>query len=186
MPPSFPAVAGAMIALSVVATTSSAQAGRTVASDTIAVVDVTVLPMASSAVLAHQTLIAANGRVLEMGPVASVRVPASSRRIDGRGKFLLPGLADMHVHLTTVDELPMYIGYGVLTVRDLNGSPQTLDWRSATASGRLLGPRIFASGPMLAGGDIPWKNKVIPKSADEARAAVLAQKAAGLRSDQAL
>ena len=56
----------------------------------------------------------------------------------------------------------MFVGYGVLTVRDLNGSPMTLGWRQAIASGTLTGPRLFVSGPIIAGPEIPWKNKVTP------------------------
>ena len=85
----------------------------------------------------------------------------------------------MHVHLSTPDEFPMYVGNGVLTVRDLNGSPETLAWRDSVARGVMFGPRLFVSGPMIAGGDIPWRNKVMPTTAAEAESVVLAQKAAG-------
>lgn len=148
------------------------------AGDTLVIRDVSVLPMDRPGVLAHQTVVIAGSRILRMGP-AGTQVPQGARIIDGRGRFLLPGLADMHVHLSTSEEFPFYVGNGVLTVRDLNGSPGTLAWRDSIRAGTLLGPRLFVSGPMLAGTEIPWRNKVTPTTAAEAEAAVLAQKAAG-------
>jgi len=147
--------------------------------DTLVIADVSVLPMDRPAVLDHQTVVVANGRIIALGPANAVTVPRGARVIDGRGKFLLPGLADMHVHLTTAEEFPMYIGNGVLTVRDLNGSPETLAWRASTADGGVLGPRILASGPMIAGASIPWRNKAVPLTPAEADSIVRAQKAAG-------
>ncbi|MDQ6769590.1 MAG: amidohydrolase family protein [Gemmatimonadota bacterium] len=149
------------------------------AADTLAITDVSVLPMDGPGVLEHQTVVTADGRIVALGAAGKVRVPSGARSIDGRGKYLLPGLADMHVHLSTADEFPMYVGNGVLTLRDLNGSPRKLGWRKAIAAGTMVGPRLFVSGPMIAGSEIPWPNKVVPKTADEARALVLAQKAAG-------
>jgi imidazolonepropionase-like amidohydrolase len=149
------------------------------AADTIAFTDVNVLPMDRPIVLEHQTVIVADGRIVAMGPSKSVVAPRGARIVDGTGKFLMPALADMHVHLTTVEELPMYVGYGVLTVRDLNGSAETLAWRAATAKGTLIGPRIFVSAPMIAGGSIPWRNKVMPTTAAEADSLVRAFKIAG-------
>ena len=145
----------------------------------LAITDVTVLTMVpAQPPLPHQTVVIVDGRIARVGPVASTAVPADARRVDGRGKFLLPGLADMHVHLTTSEEFPMFVGNGVLTVRDLNGSPQTLAWRDSTARGLLVGPHLLVSGPMFAD-SVPWKNKVTPRSADEAVAAVKAQRTAG-------
>lgn len=147
--------------------------------DTIAIVNVSIVPMSIDAVWPDHSVLIAGGRIVAMGSVDRVAVPASATVIDGRGKYLVPGLADMHVHLSGADELPMYVGNGVLTVRDLNGSPETLEWRVATAAGRIRGPRILASGPMIAGPGIPWRNKVTPATAGEATAAVMAQAAAG-------
>lgn len=149
------------------------------ASDTLVIADVNVLPMNRSVVLDHQTVVIADGRIVALGPANSVATPSGARVIDGRGKYLMPGLADMHVHLTSADELPMYVGKGVLTVRDLNGSPETLEWRADVARGAIVGPRIFASGPMIAGPGTPWRNKVTPTTAAETESFIRAQKAAG-------
>jgi hypothetical protein len=147
--------------------------------DTLVIADVTVLPMTGPRAIEHQTVTIAGGRIVSMRTAGGARPSAGVRVIDGRGKFLLPGLVDMHVHLSTPDELPMYVGNGVLTVRDLNGSPETLAWRDAVAKGSIFGPRLFVSGPMISGADIPWRNKVTPTTAAAAESVVVAQKAAG-------
>jgi len=146
---------------------------------TLVISDVSVLTMVpGQALLTHQNVVIAGGVIQRIGPAASTPAPAGAQAIDGRGKFLMPGLADMHMHLSTSEEFPMFIGNGVLTVRDLNGSPETLAWRDSTARGLLTGPRLFVSGPMLAD-SVPWKNKVTPRNAAEAIAEVQRQKAAG-------
>jgi imidazolonepropionase-like amidohydrolase len=94
------------------------------ASDTLAITDVTVLPMDRLRVLEHQTVVIADGRIIALGPSKDVRTPAGARVIDGSGKYLMPGLADMHVHITTPDELPMYVGNGVLHQRRSRVAPR--------------------------------------------------------------
>ena len=145
----------------------------------LAIAGVNVLPMDRDTVLLNQTVLIKDGVISALAPSSTFKIPPGVKTIDGRGKYLLPGLADMHVHLSTADEFPMFVGNGVLTVRDLNGSPETLEWKRAVAEGRMEGPRLYVSGPMIAGPSIPWRNKIVANSADEARAAVLAQKAAG-------
>lgn len=149
------------------------------AQDTLVFADVSVLPMDRQAVLPHQTVTIAGERIVAVAPAATARIPRAARVVDGRGKFLLPGLADMHVHLSGAEELPLYVGNGVLTVRDLNGSPATLALRNRTADGSLLGPRLLVSGPMITVAAIPWRNKATPATAAEADSTVRAQKGAG-------
>jgi hypothetical protein len=108
---------------------------------------------------ADQTVIVAGNRIASIGPSAKVRVPPGARIIDGRGKFLIPGLWDMHVHTTIVGGrgvLELYVLNGVTGVRDMAGDWDTLRlWRSEIADRTLIGPRIVASGPYIEGGDIP-------------------------------
>jgi amidohydrolase family protein len=163
----------AALLLASVAASSGAQR------DTLVITDVTVLPMLGPRTIDHQTVTIAAGRIVAVRSTGESPVPAGALVIDGRSKYLLPGLVDMHVHLSTPEEFPMFVGNGVLTVRDLNGSPETLTWRDAVADGRMFGPRLFVSGPIIAGADIPWRNKVTPTTAAAAEAVVLAQHAAG-------
>src|SRR5690242_10734712 len=124
----------------------------------IAFTHVSVVDGRDSAARADQTVVVAGNRIAAAGPSSRVRVPAGARAIDGRGKFLIPGLWDMHVHTTIVggrSTLELYVLSGVTGVRDMAGDWDTLRvWRKAIANGTLIGPRIVASGPYLEGGDV--------------------------------
>ena len=104
-----------------------------------------------------------------------MRIPRGARVINGRGKFLIPGLWDMHVHTAIVggqDLLELYVRNGVTGVRDMAGDWATLvAWRREIAAGRLVGPRIVASGPYLEGGDVPIPH-ILTRTPDEGRAGV--------------
>ena len=132
--------------------------------EAIAFVDVTVLPMDTERRLEHQTVIVAGERITEMGPTATVRIPAGATRIDGRCKFVMPGFAEMHAHLpnpTTAAPgivervLFLYVANGVTTARGMLGNPAHLALRDSIARGRLLGPRLFVAGPALGGSTVP-------------------------------
>jgi imidazolonepropionase-like amidohydrolase len=145
----------------------------------VAFVDVTVIPMDRERRLPGQTVLVRDDRIVEIGPAARVRVPARSVRVDGKGKFLIPGLAEMHAHIpggqasdTVVERtLFMYVAGGITTVRGMLGHPRHLELRDRAARGDLLSPTIYTSGPSLNGNSIP-------DPASAARA-VLEQKAAG-------
>ena len=122
---------------------------------TLAFVDVTVVPMDRAATLAHQTVLVGEGRIAAVGPVDGVPIPPTARRIDGRGRFLIPGLTDTHVHLISSTELPLYLANGVTTVFNLDGRPAHLRWRARVARGELPGPTIFTSGPIFASAHTP-------------------------------
>jgi imidazolonepropionase-like amidohydrolase len=153
------------------------------ASDTIAIVNTTVLPLtANGLVLANHTVVIAADRIAIVGPSASTNIPKGTRRIDGRGKFVIPGLADMHVHLEYFDEpgiLGLFIANGVTTVRNMDGRPYLLDWRRRIAAGELEGPRIYTAGPLLDGSPPVRPDNTVVASASAARDAVAAQAAAG-------
>jgi imidazolonepropionase-like amidohydrolase len=83
-------------------------------------------------------------------------IPPGTRIVDGRGKFLVPGFWDMHVHLLHADSgaLDLFLANGVTGVREMGGDVQrTAAWRAAIESGRLVGPRLFFAGPILEEGD---------------------------------
>ena len=145
----------------------------------VAFTNVNVVPMDADRVLADQTVVVRDGRIAEVGPAASVRVPAGARRVDGRGKYLMPGLAEMHAHIpganapaqTIRDIMFLYVANGVTTIRGMLGAPNQLALRDSTARGLVLGPTIFVGAPSLNGNS----------AADPAEAArlVRAHKAAG-------
>jgi hypothetical protein len=109
--------------------------------------------------------------------------PGGARVVDGRDKFLIPGLWDMHAHIEGNERawLPLYVANGVTGIRDMGADLDfILEIREATASGRTLGPRIIAAGPILddAPGDWPFRMRV--RNADEARATVQLLKRRGV------
>ena len=147
---------------------------------TIAFVGVNVVPMDRERVLSNQTVVVANGRIAAMGPAASVQVPAGAVRVDGSGKYLMPGLAEMHGHVPAQagqfqeDVLFLYVAAGATTVRGMQGHPNHLPMRERVRSGELIGPRLYLSSPPFAGiGQNALTNP------DTARARVRAAQAAG-------
>lgn len=139
----------------------------------LAITHVTIVDGGSLAPRRDQTVILRGDRIIAAGP--DVAVPTGARVIDGRGRFLVPGFWDMHVH-TTVQEgrelLALYVANGVTGVRDLAGDwPAISSWRASIAAGELVGPRIVASGPYLEGGAMPIPH-LLARDTAEARAAV--------------
>ena len=127
-----------------------------------AFIDVTVIPMDTERALPNQTVIVRNGRILEIGSAARIKIPRQALRIDGRGKYLMPGLVDMHTHITddAVDgtllaceggELLLEVANGVTTVRNMKGQPKHLQWRKQVAAGEISGPTIYTCGPAVLG-----------------------------------
>lgn len=123
---------------------------------------------------ADRTVVVRGNRIVAEGPSASITVPVGARIIDGRGKYLIPGLWDMHVHLAMPggrDVLPLYIANGVTSVRDMAGDWATLvAWRRDIAAGSVIGPRVVTSGPYLEGGDQPIPHLLVRTPADAAPA----------------
>lgn len=114
-----------------------------------AFVNVNVVPMDSERILERQTVIVRDGRIVAMGATDNLDVPEDAVRIDGGGSYLMPGLVDMHVHLYTPQEFPLYLANGVTTVYNLWGRPAHLIWRDRTKRGEMLGPNIYTCGPII-------------------------------------
>jgi len=119
-----------------------------------ALVNVNLIPMTGEKILPHQTVLTDQGRIVGLGPAEGAKVPEGARVIEGQGGFLMPGLADMHVHLRDdwpVPQLNLYLAHGVTTVRDLDGRPDMLRWREEIRAGKRAGPHIYASCPTIRG-----------------------------------
>ena len=128
-------------------------------------VGVAVIDVAAGRAIRDRTVVIRGTRVVAMGPRETIAVPRGARVLDGKGKFLIPGLWDMHGHIyphekgAPTDErawqLPLYIATGVTGVRDmwtnLEDFTQMRTWNAAAAAGRLVTPRIVSTGPMLDG-----------------------------------
>jgi len=138
--------------------------------DAVAFVDVTVIPMDSERVLTGHTVLVEDGRISAVGPSGDIDIPEGAERLDATGRFLMPGLAEMHGHIPgsdyrsyAEDILFLYVSNGVTTVRGMAGDPLHLELREQTASGELLGPTIYAAGPALSG-----NNAATPDAAERA------------------
>jgi len=125
--------------------------------DTTAFVNVNVISMATEVILTGQTVLVAQGKIVEIGPVDSTPVPEDALIIDGTDRFLMPGLAEMHAHVTStrpadIDRLfTLFVANGITTIRGMLGRRSHLDLRAQLASGAVFGPRFVTSGPSLNG-----------------------------------
>src|SRR5512145_395983 len=121
----------------------------------IAFVNVSVVPMDREVVLRDHTVVITGDTIAAIGPSASVKPPAGATVVDGSGKFLMPGLAEMHGHLTGANDalneriLLLSVARGITTVRGMLGHPSHLVLRERVRKGELLGPTIYTSGPSL-------------------------------------
>jgi imidazolonepropionase-like amidohydrolase len=148
----------------------------------LAIVGVTVIPMTDAAALPDRTVIVRDGRIAAIGPRRRLRVPAGAQQIDGRGRYLMPGLADMHVHLEYIEDpdvLKLFVASGVTTVRSMDGRPYVLEWRERVRRGELIGPRIVTAGPIIDGSPPARDDNLAVADAAAAQGAVASQAAAG-------
>lgn len=162
-------------ALAILALAPGAARGQLTAPDTLAITDVTVIDGRDSTPRKNHTVVIAGNRIVSVLPAATARVPVGASVVDGAGKYLIPGLWDMHVHTDVPagrEVLSLYVANGVTGVRDMAGRWDTLrTWQREIAAGRLVGPRIVASGPYLEGGDVPVPH-LLARSPGEGTAAV--------------
>jgi imidazolonepropionase-like amidohydrolase len=144
-----------------------------------AFVDVSIVPLDRNIILSHQTLIVRDGTISVIAPAPTVDIPKDALVVDGSGKFLMPGLVDMHVHIASEDEFLLFLANGVTAVRDMFGHSACLEWRDAIEKGNMLGPTIFVSSPIIDGNP-PWiEGSIVVETAEEAEQVVKEQKAAG-------
>jgi imidazolonepropionase-like amidohydrolase len=139
---------------------------------------VTVIPMDKETTLPNQIVVVRNGRIAAIGDARKTKYNKDALVIDARGKYLMPGLAEMHAHVPPVNNIePMkdlcllFAVNGITTIRGMLGHPKHLELRSKIQSGEILGPRFYTSGPSLNGNSV--------KSPQQAADSVRSQKNAG-------
>jgi imidazolonepropionase-like amidohydrolase len=132
----------------------------------LAIVNVSVVDVEAGTLVPAQTVLIENGHIVALGPAREIAVPQASTVIDGRDRFLMPGLWDMHAHVYAVSpllDLPLYIAYGVTNVRDMQGCPLPDDpfiacaqdkqrWTDEAVAAQRVGPRIVSSTSFMANG----------------------------------
>jgi imidazolonepropionase-like amidohydrolase len=142
----------------------------------LAITHVTVIDATGSPAQPDMTVVIEGDRIAVVGKSAEVSLPNGAQVVDATGKFLIPGLVDMHVH-TSWDEhfvRPLMLANGVTGVREMYAYdfPAIQRRRSDVLEGKLVGPRILAAGPIVDGPDGPWPGAITVHNAAEARAAV--------------
>jgi imidazolonepropionase-like amidohydrolase len=151
------------------------------APETMAISGVTVIDTINGRAIPNSTVTIRDGVITSV--TAGGASPTGARRVDGRGKFLMPGLWDMHAHhqMTGESSLPLSVATGVTGTRDMGADLDfILRLRQRVASGQMLGPRIIAAGPILDDRPPDWPYRITVRTADEARNAVRMLKERGV------
>jgi len=118
------------------------------------------------------TVVITGDRISAIGDTANISVPADARVVDATGKFLIPGLWDMHVHWYARDTFTLFIANGVTGVRQMFGNSDLLRWRDQIVKGSLLGPRMVVASPIIDGPQPIWPNSIAVRNEEEGRKAV--------------
>ena len=148
-----------------------------VQAESMAFVNVNVLPMTTETVLRARTVIVEDGKITTIGNVDDTVLPDDAAVVDGTDRYLMPGLAEMHGHVTGTSPqqlerlLGLYLANGVTVVRGMLGRPAHLKLREQLLAGQVIGPRLISSGPSFNGNSVDGP--------EQARAMVREQHAAG-------
>ena len=123
--------------------------------------NVNIIPMTEETVMRNQDVLVKNGEIAAIGNTGKVKFSKDARIIEGNGKFLIPGLAEMHAHVPPVDDiepmkevLKLFLYNGITTIRGMLGHPRHLELRSKIQSGEIIGPHFYTSGPSFNGNSV--------------------------------
>jgi imidazolonepropionase-like amidohydrolase len=123
----------------------------------VAIEGVSVIPMDRERVSMDQTVVVRGGRIEAIGAAGQVMVPAGATRVEGRGQFLIPALAEMHAHVPTGQAaqaervLLLYVANGIGTIRSMLGDPSHFRLRERARRGEIVAPAMYLSGPSFNG-----------------------------------
>jgi imidazolonepropionase-like amidohydrolase len=156
-------------------------AQKPAADDLLILNNVTVVDVRTGDLQPEQTVILERNHIASVGPSKSAKYPRNAPSVNCRGLFLIPGLWDMHVHLVFGDwfpgaqdiSLPLFVANGITGVRDMGSELDIVQgWRNEIEAGRLTGPRIYTSGPMLDGPKPRFPSSVAIATPEDAHRAV--------------
>lgn len=141
--------------------------------------NVSLISMENDQLIPNQTVLIKGGKIISIGSSQDISTSGTSTIVDGSGKYLMPGIAEMHAHIPgnsngsemAEETLVLYLSNGITLIRGMLGQPYHLELRDKVLKGEILGPRIYTSGPSMNGNSI--------RSVEEAEANVRAQKTAG-------
>ncbi|MEO5600057.1 MAG: amidohydrolase family protein [Cyclobacteriaceae bacterium] len=120
--------------------------------------DVSVIPMDDEKILEHQVVVVSGGRITSMGPIKKIKYDTDAFVINAKGKYLLPGLAEMHAHVPPSDDISamkevmmLFALNGITTIRGMLGHPRHLELRESIRKGEVMGPHFYTTGPSFNG-----------------------------------
>jgi imidazolonepropionase-like amidohydrolase len=171
--------ATALLALIALAVPSRTQENAAVTSRPIAITHVAVIDATGAPAKADTTVVITDGRISSIGPSAQVKAPDGAQVVDATGKFLIPGLWDMHVHWYLERYLTLFIANGVTGVRQMWGVPMHQQWRDKIERGDLVGPRMVIASRIVDGPKPIWPGSATASDEAQGRAAVVEAKRAG-------
>lgn len=158
---------------------------------TLAIRDATVVDLSDGSLKENQTILVSDSSIDLVGASVDISIPAGSEVVEAKGKFIIPGLWDMHVHTVDLTYFSQFVANGVTGIRDMGGgarvatdgcesiqSEQLNAWRSRIAANELIGPSIVLSGPAASG--TGWPTSLSVRTADEAKAAIGTLQARGV------
>ncbi len=140
---------------------------------------VTVIDATGAAAKPDMTVVVTGDRITGLGKSGKVRVPREAQVVDATGKFLIPGLWDMHIHWSQREYLPLFIANGVTGARMMWGFPVHHSWRKEIEDGALLGPRLNIASTIVDGPKPIWRGSIGVGNEAEGRQAVIKAKQDG-------
>ena len=135
--------------------------------------NINVVPMNNANILENQTVIVRSGKIEKIASADDVKIGEGATLIDGSGKFLMPGISEMHAHIPVAREgndslvketLLLYLSGGITIIRGMLGNPYHLELRKDVMDGDIIGPRIFTSSPSMNGNSVPTIQEAIDKT----------------------
>jgi imidazolonepropionase-like amidohydrolase len=135
----------------------------------LAITGATLIDGLGGAPISPATVVTRQGKIVAAGPAAAITIPADAERIDAAGKYIIPGLWDMHAHYEQVEWGPIYLAAGVTTVRDVGNEFGFITAiRDANNAGSGLGPRLLLAGIVDGDGPIALGKQRVNSAADAA------------------
>jgi len=135
-------------------------------------VHVAVIDVVNGVAEPDMTVVVTGYKITDIGKSETITPSSHARVVDGTGKFLIPGLWDMHVHWYNRDYNQLFTANGVTGVRQMFGNPELLLWRKDVEKGSMLGPRMVVASPIVDGPQPVWPNSIAVKNEAEGRNAV--------------
>ena len=158
--------------LILLATLSQGDPAKSISTKQLVITNVTIIDVTGGAVAPDMTVVITGDRITEIGPAKNVSAPKDAQVLSGAGKYLIPGLWDMHVHWYLKDYLPLFLANGVTGIRQMWGMPMHHQWRKEQQSGTLAGPRMVIASPIVDGPNAIWQGSVSVATEAQARDAV--------------